>query len=43
MFIQNGMLQPWLDAQGLGENTQVGVRVKRKVGVGAGGNGGAAK
>ena len=23
VFIQNGMLQPWLDAQGLGENTQV--------------------
>ncbi len=23
VFIQNGMLQPWLDARGLGENTQV--------------------
>ncbi len=23
MFIQNGMLQPWLDAVGLGDNTQV--------------------
>lgn len=23
VFIQNGMLQPWLDAQGLGDNTQV--------------------
>lgn len=23
MFIQNGMLQPWLDAAGLGDNTQV--------------------
>lgn len=23
VFIQNGMLQPWLDKQGLGENTQV--------------------
>jgi hypothetical protein len=23
VFIQNGMLQPWLDAQDLGENTQV--------------------
>jgi hypothetical protein len=24
VFIQNGMLQPWLDARGLGEATQVG-------------------
>ena len=23
VFIQNGMLQPWLDSQGLGDNTQV--------------------
>ena len=23
VFIQNGMLQPWLDEQGLGSNTQV--------------------
>lgn len=23
VFIQNGMLQPWLDARGLGDNTQV--------------------
>ena len=23
VFIQNGMLQPWLDARGLGNNTQV--------------------
>ena len=23
VFIQNGMLQPWLDARGLGSNTQV--------------------
>ena len=23
VFIQNGMLQPWLDAKGLGANTQV--------------------
>lgn len=23
MFIQNGMLQPWLDSQGLGDCTQV--------------------
>lgn len=23
MFIQNGMLQPWLDDRGLGDNTQV--------------------
>ena len=22
VFLQNGMLQPWLDAQGLGDNTQ---------------------
>jgi hypothetical protein len=24
VFIQNGMLQPWLDEKGLGDNTQVG-------------------
>lgn len=24
VFIQNGMLQPWLDSKGLGENTQAG-------------------
>lgn len=23
VFIQNGMLQPWLDSRGLGDNTQV--------------------
>ena len=23
VFLQNGMLQPWLDAQGIGDNTQV--------------------
>jgi len=23
VFIQNGMLQPWLDERGLGDNTQV--------------------
>ena len=23
VFLQNGMLQPWLDAKGLGTNTQV--------------------
>ena len=23
VFIQNGMLQPWLDEKGLGDNTQV--------------------
>ena len=27
VFIQNGMLQPWLDSQGLGDNTQVNARV----------------
>lgn len=24
VFLQNGMLQPWLDSRGLGDNTQVG-------------------
>jgi hypothetical protein len=23
VFLQNGMLQPWLDSRGLGDNTQV--------------------
>ena len=26
VFIQNGMLQPWLDSQGLGDNTQACAR-----------------
>lgn len=31
VFIQNGMLQPWLDANGLGENTQVRAQAGRRV------------
>jgi hypothetical protein len=26
VFLQNGMLQPWLDSRGLGDNTQVGAK-----------------
>ncbi len=32
VFIQNGMLQPWLDSRGLGDNTQVCHAMKTAVG-----------
>lgn len=31
VFLQNGMLQPWLDTQGLGDNTQVGECVHQSI------------